>query len=246
MNRRTSGFTLLEIMVVLAIIAILATLAWGAVASQQPRQRLVTAISDIRIAMLTSRTAAVKAGKYEKLCYWNDGAPFDDSPQGLMLRFECRALGTGGCAQENNVCQGSAASPTFKSGAVDSTKECTGTQPWCLRSGIDFGSPLGRTIGGIDIEGRGRDNVIINRFFLAATPGTEGTAAILEQTFSPSATVNEARTTTGGASGAVEVTNLDQCLTTTGSPTKPGAGCAMFKNRIRASYTLGAAVRIVE
>lgn len=254
MRTRRAGFTLIELMIVLAIIGISAAMAIAAVAGNKPRTRLVASISDIRVELLRTRTQAMKTQKYVKLCFWNDPTPFDDTSAGLMLLLECRTAGSAGCAQQNNVCQGTAASPSFAATTVDPSSTidpATGTcdaEFWCVKSGTNFGAIDTTTIAGVAIEGRGAEHVSINRFWTGspAVPGTEGTAAILETTFDSAAKVNQLRTTTGALSGAVELTNFDQCVNAAGSPTSPGAGCVNFLNRIRASYSFGGAVRIQE
>jgi len=253
-SRRQSAFTLIELMIVLAIISISAALAIGAMAGNQPRTRLVAAISDVRIEMLRARTEAMKSQKYAKLCFWNDATPFDANPAGLMVRLECRVAGGAGCVQERDVCQGSAAAPTFKANTVDPNSNVVNAAGvclanfWCLKSGVSFGATAPFTLSGMPIEARGSEKVSINRFWTGAVsaPGAQGTAAILETTFDSRASVNDLRSTATALSGAVEMTNSDQCLSATGSRVPAGGTCVNFQNRIRASYTFGGAVRIQE
>ena len=204
----------------------------------------------------------MKTRKYVKLCFWNDTTPFDGTSAGLMLVLECRVPGGPGCAQENNVCQGTAASPTFKASTVDpssaidpDTFTCD-SDFWCLRGGVDFGATTTTTLMGVPIEGRGSDHVSINRFW-TGTPlvaGAQGTAAILETTFDSAARVNDLRSGAGAGatrtlaaiSGSVEMTNYDLCVNASGNLVNPGVGCVNFQNRIRTTYTFGGAVRIQE
>lgn len=254
LSRRRGGFTLIELMIVLAIIGIAAALALSAVGGNRPRTRLVASTSDIRVQLLKARTQAMKTQKYVKLCFWNDPTPFDASSAGLMILLECRLPGPAGCAQERDVCQGTAASPTFKASTVDPTSAidpATGTCDgdfWCVKDGVNFGAAGTTTVAGIPIEGRASEHVSINRFWTGSplVAGAEGTAAILETTFDSAARVNELRSTLAALSASVELTNYDQCMDVAGSPVSPGGSCVSFQNRIRANYIFGGAVRLQE
>jgi prepilin-type N-terminal cleavage/methylation domain-containing protein len=247
-SRRPSGFTLIELMIVLAIIAIAASLAFAAASGSRPRTRLVAATSEIRVQLLKARTQAMKTRKYSKLCFWNDATPFDATSAGLMLSLECRAVGSSGCVQERDVCQGTAGAPTFKANTVDATSNVCDSDFWCVTGGVSYGATTTTTIAGVSIEGKGSDQVSINRFWTGSplAAGAQGTAAILETTFDSAARVNELRSTTSALNAAIELTNNDQCLNSASVPVAAGGSCVNFQNRIRASYTFGGAVRIQE
>lgn len=235
-------------MIVLGIVAIAATMAISAVAGNRPRTRVVAAISDIRVELLKARTQAMKTRKYQKLCFWNDATPFDASSQGLMLVLECRVVGSAGCVQERDVCQGTAAAPTFKTNTVDGSSDACDSDFWCVKDGVHFGRDAMSTIAGVNIPGRASEHISINRFWTGSPlvgPATPA-AAILETTFDSAARVNELRSTVGALSGAIELSNWDQCLSSTNAVVPPGATCVNFQNRVRATYNFGGAVRIQE
>ena len=77
MRRSNSkGFTLLEMLIVLAILSVLATMAWPALRKQLDRSQLRSAAKKVRLELAAARHRAVATGRMIKFRYEVDGRHF--------------------------------------------------------------------------------------------------------------------------------------------------------------------------
>ena len=73
MKRKCSGFTVIELMTVLAIVAVLATLSVSNFISLRPRYELVEAVTDILSMLQNARLRAVKENRRVVVLFDPDG-----------------------------------------------------------------------------------------------------------------------------------------------------------------------------
>lgn len=73
-----SGFTLTEMVFVIAIIAILAVLGWGSMGSYIPRYRMVAAAKELRGDLLSQRNLALSANRQTRVRFTSSGDDCSD------------------------------------------------------------------------------------------------------------------------------------------------------------------------
>ena len=78
--RRRSGFSMLELILVLAIVIVIAALAAPAVDGTINRQSIVSATDRVRVAMGQARVKAIRTGEVHALFYQRGGQWFDVAP----------------------------------------------------------------------------------------------------------------------------------------------------------------------
>lgn len=78
-RRAQSGFTLVELMVVVALIAVLATLAVPSWRALQTRNAIRSLVNDYTLSLYFARSEAVRLNTPVTLCPSNDGATCTDS-----------------------------------------------------------------------------------------------------------------------------------------------------------------------
>ena len=66
-RRRQNGFTLIELMLVIAMFTVLAALAWGNTHSQMPRYRLIRASKELKSDLVRLRNLAVETNRETRL-----------------------------------------------------------------------------------------------------------------------------------------------------------------------------------
>lgn len=227
-NHDESGFTIIELLTVVAIIAIGAALAIGNMSKGMPRSRLIASINDLRQSLLGARSAAIRTSRLEKVCFFRDPDSTDRSAMGRIVRLECNQAGDSACGSAlacDTAKDASSASPLYLTSAVTCV---AGT--WCMVSDRDIASGSNSV-----------DHVSINQFRKA--DGSIGSNSVLEITFAPTGLISPARSTAGYGAGAIDLTNWDHC-----SPGLSGGTftCTGFTNRFRVAYTLGGATQIKE
>ena len=84
---RRSGFSLLELMLVLAIMVVVAALAVPAVQGTIASQAIVSGTDRVRIAMGQARVQAIRSGKVFAFYYQRNGQRFDVAPLEDFSRF---------------------------------------------------------------------------------------------------------------------------------------------------------------
>ena len=72
-SRRQSGFTLIELMMVIAIVAILAKLAGPSFRTMMLNNRLAAATSDLLVDLAAARSESARQGKRVTLCISTNG-----------------------------------------------------------------------------------------------------------------------------------------------------------------------------
>ena len=233
-SRRNTGFTLVELMIVLAIIAILATLAISTNIGNRPLVRLNTASGDIRLGLLRARTVAARTDRNVKVCLFRDTSPMALPAAGRMVVFSCNTRGVAGCPGAvicNNVI-----APGTWTGTTD-----TGTTLAPCLSEADGGTAnrwCQDTTMGIDLGAADRvdEKVSISRFRDAT--GADTTRNGMEITFAPTGFIDTGRTSTQpGISGRIELVNRELCTTAC-------ATLADFTNTPLVEYTAGGGARI--
>jgi len=78
--RRRSGFSMLELILVLAIVIVIAALAAPAVDGTINRQSIVSATDRVRVAMGQARVKAIRTGEVHALFFQRGGQWFDVAP----------------------------------------------------------------------------------------------------------------------------------------------------------------------
>lgn len=94
--RKADGFTLIEIMIVVAIIAIMSGVAIYAINDSRPHRELRDATSTINLMIQETRFRAIRSGRPYKLCIFPDnvGLPADlqgNPDRGRAIMVGCRA-----------------------------------------------------------------------------------------------------------------------------------------------------------
>lgn len=79
MRKRSSGFTITELMIVVAILAILGGLALPGFQSFMASSRLTTAANEMLAAIMSARSEAIKRGKRVVLCKSSDASTCDNA-----------------------------------------------------------------------------------------------------------------------------------------------------------------------
>ncbi|MCA9102784.1 MAG: prepilin-type N-terminal cleavage/methylation domain-containing protein [Pirellulales bacterium] len=77
---RRRGYTLLELMLVLAILLVMASLAWPRVEGVYERHRLRKAAEDVRVHLTGSRLRALEEGTVYQFRFQPDGRSYDVAP----------------------------------------------------------------------------------------------------------------------------------------------------------------------
>ena len=233
-SSRSAGFSLLELMVVLAIIGIVAAMAFSISVGNRPRTRLVAHSSEHRLQLLKTRTEAVKTAKNQKICIFRDQDPAVLPAEGRLVRFECGTPGIAGCTSAVTgipICLNAPADQTLPARADQWTAaavDCADSTLWCLvQDDMDLGLPPKLS-----------DKVSINRFLLSDL--TDSGRDSIEITYLPTGLVDSLRSTPGMTSGSIELTNHDMCLPST---TDCSDG---FLNRMRVQYAAGGTTRVTE
>ena len=230
-NNRSQGFTIIELLVVMAIMGLLAILALSTVQGQLPKSRLNSTMGDVKMIMVRSRTDAVRNRRLQKVCMFADDDPTDAVDRGRILTFVCEVTGNGGCASTticNNVDATSGA--LFTAGDVDvggSASACmafTTQDKWCLLENLD-----------LSVGGRALDDVSIDGFetFANVDSGRSG----VEITYNIQGAVSLGRSTPGMTTGKVVFSNYNLC-----DPGYSGGTFSCTSNiRLRFAYTAGGA-----
>ena len=184
---KENGFTLIELMVVIAIIGFLAVLAIGTLNAGVPRARLLQTTQDVQSVMMKARGRALRRQRHQKVCLFRDSTP-TTSPSGTTLSFECFTAGSGGCTGNETICGDVDSSGTL----YDTTKATCAADTWCLLSseGIDLTSTT-NAVGRISINGFGPSGTSI------------GTRNGIEITYGSTGTINAKRTTSGFTQGVI-------------------------------------------
>lgn len=229
-----TGFTLIELMVVVAIIAILAALAIGTVSKEQQVARLNQGAGDLQAILFRARNSAVRTGYMQKVCIYRDPDSTDNVAMGLAIRFTCNTPGDSfvatisGCPAETICDTGKSAADA---GLYDATKVTCGVNTWCLSGDPD---------SNLNLSGR---HVGINGFLASTNVGAftplAGQAAI-EVTYNSQGTIDTQRTTNGFTQGGIYLTSWDFCAP--GIP--PGGTCSGFERYAALSYVFGGPVRV--
>ena len=233
MLRRQRGFTLIELMIVLAIIGVMAAMAFGQITNAAPRFRLVSRTGEFREEMLRIRSKAVRDYKLYKVCAFVDPTPTDATAHGKILQFSCNKGGDTGCPDAERICTAAsdATSGTLYDSAKVETSGCTTANKWCLVSTLDYNST------------ELKNEKISIRRFLNSTGATDLTAAGtkgLELTYNPSGYISAGRSTASATAGQIEIVNYDLC-------NDNSATCATGWSRsYKVAYALGGGVRILE
>lgn len=220
-NNSERGFTLIELMIVLAIVSIVSILAIGTLQGQSNLAKSRQASSDIQTQLLRARSAAVRTNAMQKVCIYRDPDPTDAVNLGQTLRFNCFNVGDAGCPT-GNICSDVDASNATK---FDSTKTTCVAGMWCPSAVADdyldlSGTPPVSVYGFGNMPG-------------AALPATARNA--VEITYGPNGLVDTRRSTAGYFQGTVYVSSTDFCST---------AACSAFTRMRLISYTFGGTVRV--
>ena len=81
MLRPRGGYTLLELLIVLAVLAMLAALSWPTVRRMTARSDLRTAAKELRATLLEARLAAIESGRVGRFRYRPGTGTFETSLQ---------------------------------------------------------------------------------------------------------------------------------------------------------------------
>ncbi|MCY7354477.1 MAG: GspH/FimT family pseudopilin [Lysobacter sp.] len=72
--KRTNGFTLVELMVVIAIVAVLATLALPSFEGSMRSNRVATTTNEMMASLALARSEAIRSSRSSRVCASSDGA----------------------------------------------------------------------------------------------------------------------------------------------------------------------------
>ena len=225
--RRSQGFTLIELMLVLAIISILTAIAFGVYAGGIPDARLREADTSVQQTLIQARAEAVRKHRYQKVCFFADPLPFDATPLGVVRRYECATDGTAGCPAAT-ICSATADATTAAPVTAANLTCAAGT--WCLLSNatVDFSSlyysRYKTVIWGFDkVQNSSAPNATV--------------LTTLELTYSPTGTLNAGRSSGSYTAGTILVSDLDFC--------KPSAPPSCTSTKFKTiNYALGGTVRM--
>ena len=88
-RNENAGFTLLEILVVMAIVGMMVAMAAFSISSSQPNYRLAEAINSVSLTLQTARARAIRTGRVHKVCLFrgddDTGANPDDQGRAILL-----------------------------------------------------------------------------------------------------------------------------------------------------------------
>lgn len=202
-----SGFTLLELMIVLAIISAMAILAFGSIQSQLPSQRLNAGTRDMLSAMQQARARAVRAGRPVKLCIFRQAST---NFKNQYLTVMCN---------NGQVCADPVADLAVcadDANGVDDTKVGASPKRWALPStmvlpvGAGNYTDIAGSFSTSDYGAKTSPTVVpeVEIFEFRNAAGTAITTNFIEIAFTSSGTVNPALSTKDGGSPAVMVTRM--------------------------------------
>jgi len=189
-----SGFTLLELMVVLLLIGVMAGMAVSSMRSRLPMYRLTNSTRTMQQIFNRARNHAYTQRRLVKLCIFSDDNYADDTARGLIRYYQCGDVGNGAC-DRTGICTATstAAAPGLDASEID----CADSTKWCLAEEYDYGSLV-----------NGLDHVSIAGF--RNSDGTANADKTIEITFTASSLISLYNGTTL-PSGAIVLTSYDFC-----------------------------------
>jgi len=181
------GFTLIELMIVVAMIAILSLLTVGAMRAQQPIYRLRSKTGMVMQTLYFAKSHATTTQRLVKVCIFKDDNAADDAARGRIEVLECGTRGVDGCgATVTTACQ----DVTAVSGTPYVTGQVTCTaNTYCQVRQEDLGAGLSAL-----------ENTSIESF-------ASNNLDALEITLYPSGLVGTVGTSANMTSGSIRLTN---------------------------------------